>query len=1641
MKKILLLALTGCLLFTHNLYSQSCPNDIAIQIAGADLWDMETDALNNVYVIGGYQGSITVGTENFTFTPALGFGLFVAKYDETGAFVWANEVTLPGINDSFWNVNPTLTLSNDNIIVASLAFIESFGGQTLRVASYTNSAAWTENWVNVYDPTSNGAIIPLPDGSNPQILPYDADVDALGNIYISGETAASILIGDSLINPAANVTESFLFKLAPSGADIWAIKSSGSAGRSRAWKVKVDDVTSSVYVGGDFQGAVSYNGINTVGSPTLRYGYITKFDQNGSSIWTRSMSSTGSFTTVYGLDFDTEGNVFFSGTFSTRVTIQGTTLIGYGGGDNLFGKFDTNGNLQWVKHFGTSSSSSNEFASSVSYGLDGGVYYTVQILSTDLRYNGEIYPGEVIAGLYLVKVSNATGDIDWISARDVFSYSAIFGGNGRLYTSNGTNLRWVDVDARPLPMPKVLTPNGVLLNPTVTIEAYNETGYTFQWYRDGALLPGENNVTLVATDPGFHYPEVANSNGCTTFALGVLISAGVTLESDSLALAALYESAGGPAWFRRTNWLSGPVATWEGVVVNGGRVERLFLDQNNMNGTIPPAFWNLTGLIEFRLWGNVNLNVQLTPSISNLTLLEVFDFGNCNVSGTLDAVATLPLLRELQLYEGKNITGSIPNAFATRTTLTTFTVSNNKLSGTMPSGIWTLPALQHLDVGGNGNLTVALPANLGTLTQFRTISIWGTVPIKGTFPTGFTSLVNLERLELGGHRMTGTIPTALGNLTQLRSLGLTFNLFSGAFPASVASITTLERLSLENNRFTSFPDFSNSPGLQILNIATNPIDFSSILPNLDNGISAFTYAPVSRRDDVWTEVNTGATFNFTNPFVDTPGNSYQWIFNNDTIPGATSRNLSVTNFNVSKLGGYICRVANSNLPGVILSTNFWNIALSGPPRSWTVDNNPGSVADFRDLYAAVYGTNNGDTLYIAGSATPYGRAGMLINSPRVIVGPGYFLNDNSGHQVNTESAKINQAFTFRAGSDGSVLTGLEFTATIGASTNANQIIINNSFFSDGDTVRNITITRNKFNGNAFITPVSHVNGLTVSQNFGGRFLFYGRDDSSVRDNDNGVYRNFTISNNINMSASSFFSQWPITVARNVMQNISVQNNIINDLRRISGMTLQNNVIRVNEAVDNTDINNILIDYTGGGVFENASGSFTTDSDYRTAIGSPIEGSGQGAFEGSNPYVLSGVPNYPSIYEIEDAGRLRFIIKAKNNQSTTPEIRSISYIIAQNGVVAERGTVNRFTPQDSIEFGFRPRLSNLTPNGTYDIFYRVRDANGKRSVFAKTSFTASVTTVTGTVVDSDDAPVTAGSFYLFEVNIEGTGFDTLAAPVANGTFVLPNVVIGDYLAAGVGASPNYDDHLPTYFDNTVFWEEADTLAIDDTNNQVAVKLILNPESENGEGLISGVFFEDVEETDGRGEARTPIARAGASVRRARSVSSGRPSEIVYDLIAYVQTDENGEFILPQLVPGEYRINLQYPGYPMNENSFIDITVGADEDTREVKVEAEVKDGLIEVRKVEITNIKEDPGYLISVYPNPSNSTITVKEENSTLTASVYLMDSMGRTLKQKSGELAKGITTAVSELQAGVYFMRVVLPGKGVVKISRVVITN
>lgn len=189
--------------------------------------------------------------------------------------------------------------------------------------------------------------------------------DKIGNIYITGYFISdSITFGNyTLLNKGTNGRfdlfagiDLFIAKYDNGGNVLWA-KSIGGFGDDYGFSICTDNLNN-VYVAGCFNNAsLNFDSITLYNSSDTILAsdlFLSKFDSNGNLLWVKSFHGDF-YDQAFSIHTDASGNIFLAGIFdSDKLTIGNTTLVRSNFGMNIFvAKSDSNGNFQWAKNAGS----------------------------------------------------------------------------------------------------------------------------------------------------------------------------------------------------------------------------------------------------------------------------------------------------------------------------------------------------------------------------------------------------------------------------------------------------------------------------------------------------------------------------------------------------------------------------------------------------------------------------------------------------------------------------------------------------------------------------------------------------------------------------------------------------------------------------------------------------------------------------------------------------------------------------------------------------------------------------------------------------------------------------------------------------------------------------------------------------------------------------------------------------------------------------------------------------------------------------------------------------------------------------------------------------------------------------------------
>ena len=184
--------------------------------------------------------------------------------------------------------------------------------------------------------------------------------------------------------------------------------------------------------------------------------------------------------------------------------------------------------------------------------------------------------------------------------------------------------------------------------------------------------------------------------------------------------------------------------------------------------------------------------------------LEVFALvGNileANYEEEWEFISSLANCTRLQklAFGWNRFAGKLPDSLANLSTnLQLLQISNNSISGVIPSDIGNLIGLEMLDFGRN-LLTGVIPESIGKLTQLQGLGLNSNYLSRLPFSIG--NLSSLLKLYAGFNNFQVPNPPSIGNLSKLLALSLYNNNLTGLIPNEIMELPSISMfLDLSNN--------------------------------------------------------------------------------------------------------------------------------------------------------------------------------------------------------------------------------------------------------------------------------------------------------------------------------------------------------------------------------------------------------------------------------------------------------------------------------------------------------------------------------------------------------------------------------------------------------------------------------------------------------------------------------------------------------------------------------------------------------------------------------------------------------------------------------------------------------------------------
>jgi hypothetical protein len=317
-------------------------------------FSIASDDDGNCYVTGIFTGSADIGDTTLVARGAT--DIFLVKYDPSGGIIWIRQAGGKEDDDSY-----AVHVSQDGHCYLTGSFADTAYFEDDTLICFDENIFYFDIFLAKY--TLNGDLVWVRQaGEQYWDEAFGLCTDDTGNIFITGSYWGTCMFDSFTLTGlfgmgATDGFDIFVAKYDSDGNALWANRMV-----ERGWDRGSDvalDKSGNCYVTGGFQTALLLGGFGGPSlTPTGGSGdedmFLVKYDSDGNYIWKTSGGSVG-FDQARALAIDNDNNIYVTGLFSDTAAFDSThQIISYGLTDAFLAKYDSTGELLWVKGAGSS---------------------------------------------------------------------------------------------------------------------------------------------------------------------------------------------------------------------------------------------------------------------------------------------------------------------------------------------------------------------------------------------------------------------------------------------------------------------------------------------------------------------------------------------------------------------------------------------------------------------------------------------------------------------------------------------------------------------------------------------------------------------------------------------------------------------------------------------------------------------------------------------------------------------------------------------------------------------------------------------------------------------------------------------------------------------------------------------------------------------------------------------------------------------------------------------------------------------------------------------------------------------------------------------------------------------------------------
>jgi hypothetical protein len=297
-----------------------------------DARSIALDASGNIFIIGVFRDTTTIGSFTMYSASAGVDDAFIAKLDPSGNVVWVKQVGGAG-DDTGRGID---TDSQGNVYaVGAFEGTASFGGTVTLSEANGNRDMFLSKWDN----SGNLQWVKQAGGEADDVA-WDVVVDDFDNIYITGEFNYTAVFGSYSLQPIGG-SDVFVARYGAGGGVYWAQRFGGEL-VDRARGIATDNFN--VYITGQYGGTLAHGNYHATSADSSDI-FIASFDAAGAPGWLVAPYGGADAYEFLGYESGTAvhaagGNVFVTGSYLDGDSFNDTYLPAWTRTDMFVAKID-----------------------------------------------------------------------------------------------------------------------------------------------------------------------------------------------------------------------------------------------------------------------------------------------------------------------------------------------------------------------------------------------------------------------------------------------------------------------------------------------------------------------------------------------------------------------------------------------------------------------------------------------------------------------------------------------------------------------------------------------------------------------------------------------------------------------------------------------------------------------------------------------------------------------------------------------------------------------------------------------------------------------------------------------------------------------------------------------------------------------------------------------------------------------------------------------------------------------------------------------------------------------------------------------------------------------------------------------------